>query len=68
MYNYDLWYDGCLIHSELTDFETEEEAMEDAEMEIENRCSYWDIDGVEYNKNGFDIDIQEVDTFEDDII
>lgn len=68
MYNYNLWYDSCLIHSELTDFETEEEAREDAEMEIESRCSYWDIDGVEYDKNGFDIDIQEVDTFEDDII
>lgn len=68
MFNYDLYYDCCLIHSEITDFETEEEAREDAEMEIENRCSYWDIDGVEYNKSWFDIDIQEVDTFEDDII
>ena len=28
MFKYDLWYDGQVIHSEVDEFETEEEAKE----------------------------------------
>lgn len=61
MFKYDLWYDGQVIHSEVDEFETEEEAREDAEMVIDERCDYWDADGVEYDRLLFDIDICEAD-------
>ena len=41
-------------------YETEEEAKEDAEMEIESRISDWELDGVEYEKELFEIIIEEV--------
>ncbi len=41
-------------------FETEEEAQEDAEMEIESRISDWEIDGVEYERELFEVIIEEV--------
>jgi hypothetical protein len=59
MFKYDLWYDGQVIHSEVDEFETEDEAREDAEMVIDSRCDYWDADGVEYDRSLFDIDICE---------
>lgn len=50
MYSYDLWYDGQIIHTEVLEFESEEDARQDAEDEIELRKSYWDADGVEYDE------------------
>lgn len=61
MYSYDLLYEGQVIHTEYLEFETEEEAMEDAKDEIELRKSYWDADGVEYDETLFEIDITELD-------
>ena len=61
MYSYDLWYDSEIIHTEILEFETEEEAMEDAKDEIELRKSYWEADGVEYDETLFEIDITELD-------
>ena len=58
MYNYDLIYDGGIIHSE-EGFETEEEAREDAEMEISMRCAYWKSEDVSYDRKLFDIEIKE---------
>ena len=57
MYTYELWYNGGIIHSEFEKFETEEDARWDAEMVIDERCDYWDADGVEYDRELFDIDI-----------
>ena len=57
MFKYDLWYDGQVIHSEVDEFETEEEAREDAESSIDMYCDYWDADGEEYDRDLFDIDI-----------
>ena len=57
MYVYDLFYNNCLIHSDYSEFETEEEAREDAEAEIDLIC---EIDGVEYDKSLFYFIISEL--------
>ena len=59
VYNYDLWYDGQVIHSE-SGFDSEEDAREDAEIVKESRMGYWEMDGVEFDENLFDIDIVEI--------
>ena len=65
MYKYKIYYDGGLLcdSSEMNEgytFETEEEAKEDAEMEIESRITDWEIDGCEYDKELFEVIIEEV--------
>ena len=65
MYKYKIYYDGGLLcdSSEINEgytFETEEEAKEDAEMEIESRIADWEIDGCEYERELFEIIIEEV--------
>ena len=60
-FSYDLWYDGEIIHAEYLEFESEEDARQDAKDEIELRKSYWDADGVEYDETLFEIDITELD-------
>ena len=65
MYKYKIYYDGGLLcdSSEMNEgytFETEEEAKEDAEMEIESRIADWEIDGCEYDKELFEVIIDEV--------
>ena len=65
MYKYKIYYDGGLLcdSSEMNEgytFETEEEAKEDAEMEIESRITDWEIDGCEYDKELFEVIIKEV--------
>ena len=63
MFKYKLYYD-CGFLQDSADlgytFETEEEAQEDAEMEIESRISDWEIDGVEYERELFEVIIEEV--------
>ena len=60
-FSYDLWYDGEIIHAEYLEFESEEDARQDAKDEIELRRSYLDADGVEYDETLFEIDITELD-------
>ena len=63
MYKYKLYYDGGFLRdSEYLGytFESEEEAQEDAEMEIKSRISDWEIDGVEYERELFEVIIEEV--------
>ena len=65
MYKYKIYYDGGLLcdSSEMNEgytFETEEEAKEDAEMEIESRIADWEIDGCEYDKELFKVIIEDV--------
>ena len=63
MFKYKLYYDGGFLRDSADlgyTFESEEEAQEDAEMEIESRISDWEIDGVEYEKELFEVIIEEV--------
>ena len=63
MFKYKLYYDGGFLRDSADlgyTFETEEEAKEDAEMEIESRISDWEIDGVECDKELFEVIIEEV--------
>ena len=63
MFKYILYYDSGFLRDSADlgyTFESEEEAQEDAEMEIESRISDWELDGVEYEKELFEIIIEEV--------
>ena len=63
MFKYKLYYDGGFLRDSEDlgyTFETEEEAKEDAEMEIESRIADWEIDGCEYDKELFEVIIEEV--------
>ena len=63
MFKYKLYYDGGFLQDSADlgyTFETEEEAQEDAEMEIESRISDWELDGVECEKELFGVIIEEV--------
>ena len=63
MFKYKLYYDGGFLRdSEYLGytFESEEEVQEDAEMEIESRIADWKIDGCEYDKELFEVIIEEV--------
>lgn len=63
MYKYVLYYDGGFLRDSADlgyTYETEEEAKEDAKMEIESRIADWDIDGCEYDKELFEVVIEEV--------
>ena len=66
MYKYEIWFDGqCIIDRTSYDdleFETEEEAIEEAKTEIESRIEQWKEDGG-YNGETVDdfyIEVKEV--------
>ena len=63
MFKYILYYDGGFLRDSADlgyTYETEEEAKEDAEMEIESRIADWKIDRCEYDKELFEVIIEEV--------
>ncbi len=63
MYKYILYYDGGWLRDSAYlgyTFDTKEEANEDAEMEIESRIADWEIDGCEYERELFEVIIEEV--------
>ena len=63
MFKYKLYYDGGFLRDSADlgyTFESEEEAQEDAKMEIESHISDWEIDGVECEKELFEVIIEEV--------
>ena len=63
MFKYKLYYDGGFLRDSEDlgyTFETEEEAKEEAQMEIESRIDYWEIDGVQYEKELFEVEVEEV--------
>ena len=63
MYKYVISYDGgWLRDSSDMDYlyETEEEAKEEAEADVENYKRDWEIEGSEYEHELFDIEIMEV--------
>ena len=47
MWKFDVYYDGGWLHEE-TDFESEEEAMEEAQAYINGKIEDWEADGVEW--------------------
>ena len=65
MYKYEIWFDGqCIIDSDNvdTEFESEEEAMEEALEVVEDRIQEWKDDGC-YNGEtleDFDIRVKEI--------
>lgn len=63
MFKYKLYYDGGFLQDSADlgyTFDTEKEAQEDAEMEIESRIADWELDGVEYERELFEVIIEEV--------
>ena len=63
MFKYILYYDGGFLRDSADlgyTYGTEEEAKEDAEMEIESRIVDWELDGCEYDKELFEVIIEEV--------
>lgn len=63
MWKYRISYDGgFLMDSEDLGYiyETEEEAMEEANADIESYIDDWEIDGCEYGKELFEVIIEEV--------
>ena len=54
MWKYNLYYDSCWLH-EGTDFETEEDAMEDAQMHIGIKIESWMSEGCEWEEELFEI-------------
>ena len=63
MFKYKLYYDGGFLQDSADlgyTFESEEEAQEDAEMEIGSRISDWEIDGCECERELFEVIIEEV--------
>lgn len=63
MYKQIINYDGSWLKdsSDMDYFyKTEDEAREEAEMDIENYIMNWKIDGYEYERELFDIEIDEV--------
>ena len=57
MWKYDVYYDGGWLHEE-TDFESEEEAMAEAQAYINGKIEDWEVDGVEW-EDLFTIEIYE---------
>ena len=56
MFKYILYYDGGFMHDSADlgyAYETEEDAREEAEMEIEGRISDWENDCVDYYRKLF---------------
>ena len=63
MFKYILYYDGGFM-CDSADlgyvYETEEDAKEEAEMEIEGRISDWENDCVDYDRELFEVIVEEV--------
>lgn len=62
MFKYILYYDGGFLCDSADlgyTFETEEEAFDESEMEIESRITNWEIDGVEYERELFEVIVDE---------
>ena len=65
MFKYEIWFDGqCIIDSDNVDaeFESEEEAMEEAKADVEGRIEQWKEDSSYLGEtvDDFDIRVKEV--------
>lgn len=52
-----IYYDGGFL-TELTEFDTEEELIEEAELYVESKIADWEADGVDYDKELFECIIE----------
>lgn len=59
MYIARLYYDGGWLRT-TGGYETEEEAQEEANADIESYIDDWEMDGFEYEKELFEVIIEEV--------
>lgn len=59
MYKYNVYYDGSWLHED-TDWETEEDAQDDAKCYVEGKIDCWEADGVEYDRELFSIEMEEM--------
>lgn len=63
-YKYELFYDGTFLHED-GGFDDQDEARDDADMEIDSRLDAWVFDGVikaderEEEKKKFHVEIEE---------
>lgn len=64
MWKYILSYNGVFLEDSADNngciFETEEEAIEEAKIAMDEYMDYWDIEGNEYDSGLFDYEIDEV--------
>ena len=59
MWKYDVYYDKCWLHED-GDYETESEALEEAQAYIDGKEEDWDFDGTEWDSELFEIITSEV--------
>ena len=61
MYTWEIWSDGCLIMtSSGYTFDTEEDAVEDAESTIKSDMERLANDGVDISREDYEIEVVEV--------
>ena len=58
MYKYDVYYEGEWLHED-GEFETQENAYDDAQCYIEGKIADWEVDSVEYDEKEFYIRVEE---------
>lgn len=58
-YRYDVYYDGTWLHED-SGFYYEWDARSDAELYVESKIADWEVDGVEYDGDLFEIEVEGV--------
>lgn len=58
-YRYDIYYNGTWLHED-SGFYYEYDAQSDAELYVESKIEDWEADGVEYDRDLFEIEVEEV--------
>lgn len=61
MFSYKIYYDSGFLKDSLdldNSYDTEEEAQEEAQVDIDDYMEYWDLEGSEYEKELFEIVIE----------
>lgn len=61
MFSYKIYYDGGFLKDSLdldNSYDTEEEAQEEAQADIDDYMEYLDLEGSEYEKELFEIIIE----------
>lgn len=59
MYKYNVYYEGTWLHED-TGWETQEDAKDDAEIYIESKIADWEADEVEYDRELFSVEVEEM--------
>ena len=56
-YKWKVYYDSTLLHEDEELWEDEEDAYDEAKSYIESKIQDYEVDGIEYDENIFDIEI-----------